>query len=241
MHPFRGMFLMQKNNTQTKYLIINSYYYIIYLMNSYSMALSTYYKDRVYRSQAESMWARLFTELRLPFSYEPKTFELPNGTIYNPDFYFPQSDKYVEIKNYLGSTPIETKVKDAEKINTLARCLGKNALLIDGRPASAIAYVFDGSLHESEHIDSIREIAVRQINTSGNPLGILHEIIQPSDDGSQLALPRNFKFGITQRVKNLSIPPNFDYSLQRPATEAELARQNVLITSREAIKLTEPR
>jgi hypothetical protein len=210
-------------------------------MNSYNLSAPTYYNGQPYRSQAEAHWARLFSELRVSFMYEPHTFELPDGTIYNPDFYIPKTEKYIEIKNYMGSQSLENTIKDATKINTLARCIGKHTLLIDGRPANATAYVFDGTPPELDNIEHIEQMASRKIITSGNPVAILSEIVQPPDAAANTALPRNFTFGIKQRVKNLSIPPNYDMNLQRQATQAELTAQNAHISNRDPIKLTEPK
>lgn len=61
-----------------------------------------YYKNICFRSSYESAYAKYLDKNKIEWEYEKKTFKLPNGTTYTPDFYLPKSDKYVEIKGWLS-------------------------------------------------------------------------------------------------------------------------------------------
>lgn len=52
-------------------------------------------------SRWEANYARLQNFLRVKWVHQPKTFQLKSQK-YTPDFYLPESDTYVEIKNYLS-------------------------------------------------------------------------------------------------------------------------------------------
>ncbi len=67
-------------------------------------------KRIVFRSFLEAKWALFFDHLHFNWSYEPQTFELPNGSHYTPDFYLegigwveikPNVEKLLEVKNKL--------------------------------------------------------------------------------------------------------------------------------------------
>lgn len=56
-----------------------------------------------YRSGWEADFARILTVYRIPFQFEPTTFQFPikKGTkSYTPDFYLPTTDEYIEIKGW---------------------------------------------------------------------------------------------------------------------------------------------
>lgn len=57
------------------------------------------YKSIWMRSSWEVAYAKYLDNLRIKWSYEPKTFDLGNTT-YTPDFYLPETDTYIEIKGY---------------------------------------------------------------------------------------------------------------------------------------------
>ncbi len=46
--------------------------------------------------------ARVFNLVNLKWVYAPKLFDL-GGHTYRPDFYLPDFDMYVEVKNFLGA------------------------------------------------------------------------------------------------------------------------------------------
>jgi len=51
-------------------------------------------------SRWEANMARLFTLLNIEWTYQPKTFDLKTQN-YTPDFYLPNHDTYIEVKNFL--------------------------------------------------------------------------------------------------------------------------------------------
>src|SRR3989344_6058244 len=52
-------------------------------------------------SRWEANYARLLNYLGIKWVHQPKTFQLKSQK-YTPDFYLPESDTYIEIKNYLS-------------------------------------------------------------------------------------------------------------------------------------------
>ena len=50
-------------------------------------------------SRWEANIARLFTVLKIKWEYSPKTFDI-GGQKYTPDFYLPDKDIYIEVKNF---------------------------------------------------------------------------------------------------------------------------------------------
>ena len=50
--------------------------------------------------------ARIYNLVGIKWLYAPKIFNLDKHT-YRPDFYLPDFDTYVEVKNYLGSYSLE--------------------------------------------------------------------------------------------------------------------------------------
>lgn len=55
--------------------------------------------DIYFYSRWEANMARLYNYLSIPWLYAPKTFDI-GGQTYTPDFYLPESNTYVEVKNY---------------------------------------------------------------------------------------------------------------------------------------------
>jgi len=54
-----------------------------------------------FRSNWEIIFAKNLDKNNIKWEYEPKVFELSNGSFYTPDFYLPEHDKWVEIKGYM--------------------------------------------------------------------------------------------------------------------------------------------
>ena len=50
-------------------------------------------------SRWEANIARLYTYLKIPWVYAPTSFDI-GGQKYTPDFYLPEKDAYVEVKNF---------------------------------------------------------------------------------------------------------------------------------------------
>lgn len=60
-------------------------------------AIETRYAGCRFRSRLEARWAVTLTKLRIEWQYEPQGFEI-DGTPYLPDFYFPRTHTWVEVK-----------------------------------------------------------------------------------------------------------------------------------------------
>jgi hypothetical protein len=56
------------------------------------------YKGYTFRSFLEIRWAVVFSEMGYAWQYEPRRFDMGNGTTYLPDFYIEDLDMWVEIK-----------------------------------------------------------------------------------------------------------------------------------------------
>jgi len=61
-------------------------------------------------SRWEANVARLFTLAGIQWIHQPKTFDLQRQK-YTPDFYLPEYDVYVEVKNFLGKYSLERDKK----------------------------------------------------------------------------------------------------------------------------------
>lgn len=62
-------------------------------------------------------WNHFYHVKNYSMQYEPRTFILKDGKRYTPDFYFPEFDKYIEIKgNFkMGNGAQEQKIKEISK------------------------------------------------------------------------------------------------------------------------------
>ncbi len=76
-------------------------------------AIETRYAGCRFRSRTESRWAVFLDHLSIPWVYEEQGFDL-GGVAYLPDFYLPDTAKYLEIKG----PPINEI--DADKVLRLA-------------------------------------------------------------------------------------------------------------------------
>lgn len=63
-------------------------------------AIRTTYRGVEYRSRFEANFAYLLDQARIAFEYEAKSFLLPNGQHYMPDFWLPESGTWVETRGY---------------------------------------------------------------------------------------------------------------------------------------------
>lgn len=52
-----------------------------------------------FHSRWEANIARVYNHLGIAWQYEPHTFDI-GGQMYTPDFYLPERDMYVEVKNF---------------------------------------------------------------------------------------------------------------------------------------------
>ena len=61
-------------------------------------AKETFFDGILFRSKNEAKWAAFFKAMNIKFNYEPIVVgEYP--LLYKPDFYFPDYDKYAEVKS----------------------------------------------------------------------------------------------------------------------------------------------
>ncbi len=67
-----------------------------------------------FHSRWEANYARMLNYLGVKWEYEPKTFDLGMQN-YTPDFYLPETDEYIEVKNFLWKY---SKIRD-EKFRKL--------------------------------------------------------------------------------------------------------------------------
>ena len=74
----------------------------------------TYYNGVTYRSRNEAKWARFFDHMQVRHDYEPAILSGWNGTVYRPDFYFPDEDIFGEVKSNMAGIQNEAM---ANKLN----------------------------------------------------------------------------------------------------------------------------
>lgn len=97
-------------------------------------AIDTEYKGYLFRSRLEARWAKTFDALGIEWVYEPEGYELPDGTYYLPDFYFPRQQCFIEIK------PSEPTQEEVEKAMQLAWGSKKWVDIICGVPGEHKIY-----------------------------------------------------------------------------------------------------
>ena len=49
-------------------------------------AVVTVQNGKAFKSKLEAQWAEFFTDIKIPWQYEPRTFTLPKIGVYTPDF-----------------------------------------------------------------------------------------------------------------------------------------------------------
>jgi hypothetical protein len=91
-------------------------------------AIPTDYAGIRFRSRTEARWAAFFDALKVPWCYEDEGYELPDGTVYLPDFYIPRWDCTIEVK---GAAEPDERTKCA----VLSDCLNRRVVLLEGFPA----------------------------------------------------------------------------------------------------------
>lgn len=82
-----------------------------------------------FRSRLEARWAIFLEYLQIDYLYEPKTFRLPNGHKYTPDFYLPSRRVWFEIK---PTYPTELERERAQLLSSMPSVKGHRILLIYG-------------------------------------------------------------------------------------------------------------
>jgi len=71
--------------------------------------IETQYKGYRFRSRLEARWAVFFETLGIKWEYESEGYTLKDGTMYLPDFWFPDHQWHAEVK------PSEIQITDADK------------------------------------------------------------------------------------------------------------------------------
>ena len=97
-------------------------------------AIPTEYRGITFRSKLEAKYAKAFDILQMPWVYEEINYQFDDGTMYAPDFYFPDSKQFFEVKGLM--TP-----GDKHKILQLARA--GNTVIVGG-PNGGLLY-FNGT------------------------------------------------------------------------------------------------
>lgn len=177
-------------------------------MTTYDYSTPVGFEGVVYRSQTEAKWAQLFTLVRVKFSYEPDTFQFPDGTLYTPDFRL-SNGRYLEIKNRNVTT------EACRKANMLAAHMGSSVLhdvvLIDGSPHVAKsnpqkprAIVFDGrppvAGWEARN-EPVYDFGFCEVNGT-HAAAIIGLILQPTTHGETRQLSYSQTQRINQAAKN---------------------------------------
>lgn len=104
----------------------------------YDYCTPSVYGNRSYDSMTEARWAAYFDNAGMSFIPEPETFKIGKnrGDLYTPDFFLPEQDTYVEVKN--GNITWDA----CSKLAVLVRKIGKTGLMLHGSPTSFVAYFF---------------------------------------------------------------------------------------------------
>lgn len=113
--------------------------------------IETRYKGYRFRSRLEARWAVYFDSMGLKWEYEPESFKLSDGSVYLPDFYFPDGwgepddwwyCNYAEVKPAIPDigTGFTAEIeKSLSKYKLFSLQSGIECVLLDG-PPRAIAY-----------------------------------------------------------------------------------------------------
>lgn len=186
------------------------------------------YRGDDYDSWTEAVWAAYFDVAKMPYEHEPCTFEYPSYTqsdgetyiptsFYTPDFFLPEQDCFVDIKN--GNAK-----QEFGKIARLAKDIGKATLLLDGKPWNAAAYFYSPDSNYSDIYQNPLESTVQ-----GHSFG-----------SSRFPLLNNR--GLTAYIQKLySQTVDLDRTALRPSTNEEIGahrdkkaelRENTIIIPR---------
>lgn len=95
-------------------------------MSEVLKAIETQYKGCLFRSRLEARWAVFFDAMELDWVYEHEGYELGKYGRYLPDFYFPSSDLYIEIK------PPRPSQRELLKPIALAKFFQKRVIVLAG-------------------------------------------------------------------------------------------------------------
>lgn len=96
----------------------------------------TEYNGELYHSQTEAAWAAYWDSVGVDYVHWPATCVMPSGRWYTPDFYLPDTDLIVEVKNGNASE------SDAFLVEYLGYLTNTASALFDGKPRNVAAYFF---------------------------------------------------------------------------------------------------
>lgn len=77
--------------------------------------------DLTCRSTTEANYARYLKFIGVKYLYEPTVFTLSNGQKYTPDFYLPETNKYVEVKGFWKPETFALHTKLQQKYNLFTK------------------------------------------------------------------------------------------------------------------------
>ena len=115
-----------------------------------------------FRSKNEFAWALAFDAASLKYIYERKTFQLSNGEYYLPDFYFPETGCWAEIKTKADKHEIEKArllseeldVKEVVLLEKYPSYRRDYKSFINGQMFMAKFIVFEGQIFDPRGLDS---------------------------------------------------------------------------------------
>lgn len=105
-------------------------------------AIETVYKGYRFRSRLEARWAVFFDAMNIEWQYEVEGYKLKDGTLYLPDFFFPEWNIHGEVKG----RPVE--YSDLNKIFQF--CVEDKHLLIFNSYPMSPDFGSGGIIHYSE-------------------------------------------------------------------------------------------
>jgi hypothetical protein len=95
----------------------------------HSGAIETLFHGIYYKSREEAKWAVFFWSLGIPYKYEAEGYPLRNELKYLPDFYLPDQDCFIEIKNETSDLRLMQDHTALEKASYLNEKTGKDVFL----------------------------------------------------------------------------------------------------------------
>jgi len=112
-------------------------------------AIPTEFNGQLYRSRLEADTARLLTLLRIPFEYEAKSYLLPSGVHYWPDFTLYGGVQVLEVRGY------QSAKGDAQLIE-FARLVASGGL--DNRTHMENTHLMFGVLCERPIVEAVTRV-----------------------------------------------------------------------------------
>lgn len=96
--------------------------------DQYLKPIPTLYRGVHYRSRLEARWGVFFTEMKIAFQYEPKSFRMDNDTYYLPDFFLTRVKRFCEVK------PIPLSQYEISLCNQVTEQSRRDVLALVGPP-----------------------------------------------------------------------------------------------------------